>query len=475
MNSLITIKKTREQIAKGDTTAEKIVAGCLKAIKEKDSVIHSFLEVFEGNALALAKEEDRQIGKGALPKPLSGIPIALKDVILVFGKNITAGSKILAGYKASYDATVVKKLKEAGAIIIGRTNMDEFAMGSSTENSAYGPTKNPLDLSRVPGGSSGGSAAAVAMGGALGALGSDTGGSIRQPASFCGLVGLKPTYGRVSRNGLIAMASSLDQIGPLTKTVADAEIIYDVISGVDPKDSTSRDIPKSGKIPEHFRVGILRYDKSGVSSGVNLAFNDAVKTLRGLECDLEEVELPSLEYALACYYIIMPAEASTNLARFDGVKYGFSANSETILKNYLQTRGRGFGAEARRRIILGTYVLSAGYYDAYYARAANVREAIAQDFKKVFKKYDAILSPTSPTVAFKLGEKSDNPLEMYLSDIFTVSVNIARLPAISFPARLPGENNLPVGLQFIAPWFREDILFALGKKYEHAASGTSLS
>ena len=422
--------------------------------------------MFEEEAILEAKKEDERIKNGGEIKPLSGIPIAVKDVLLIAGKEATAGSKILKGYRATYESTTVKKLKEAGAIIIGRTNMDEFAMGSSTENSAYGPTKNPLDETRVPGGSSGGSSASVAMGACLGALGSDTGGSIRQPASFCGLVGLKPTYGRVSRSGLIAMASSLDQIGPITKTVEDAEIIYKVIAGRDPMDSTSKDMPMDYEKKSKIKIGVLKYDKTGVSQEVNEAFEDSVKIFISAGIELEEISLPSLEYALACYYIIMPAEASTNLARFDGVKYGFSSGADNLLDNYFSSRGEGFGKEARRRIILGTFVLSSGYYDAYYGKATKVREAIIKDFEEAFQKYDAILTPTSPTVAFKLGEKSNNPLEMYLSDIFTVSVNIAKLPAISIPTRLKGKNHLPIGLQIIAPWFREDILFDLGKKYE---------
>ena len=462
----MTITEAIKKIKKSELTSESLVHDCLNRINIRDKNIHAFLEVFEEEAILEAKKEDERIKNGGEIKPLSGIPIAVKDVILIEGKEATAGSKILKGYRATYESTTVKKLKEAGAIIIGRTNMDEFAMGSSTENSAYGPTKNPLDETRVPGGSSGGSSASVAMGACLGALGSDTGGSIRQPASFCGLVGLKPTYGRVSRSGLIAMASSLDQIGPITKTVEDAEIIYKVIAGRDPMDSTSKDMPMDYEKKSKIKIGVLKYDKTGVSQEVNEAFEDSVKIFISAGIELEEISLPSLEYALACYYIIMPAEASTNLARFDGVKYGFSSGADNLLDNYFSSRGEGFGKEARRRIILGTFVLSSGYYDAYYGKATKVREAIIKDFEEAFQKYDAILTPTSPTVAFKLGEKSNSPLEMYLSDIFTVSVNIAKLPAISIPTRLKGKNHLPIGLQIIAPWFREDILFDLGKKYE---------
>ncbi len=462
----MTITEALKKIKNKELTSFEIVSDCLKNIESGEKNIHAFLEVFKDEVIGEAKKEDERIKNENNLKPLSGIPIAIKDVMLISDKEATAGSKILQGFKSSYESTAVRKLKEAGAIILGRTNMDEFAMGSSTENSAFGPTKNPLDETRVPGGSSGGSGAAVAMGASMGALGSDTGGSIRQPASFCGLVGLKPTYGRVSRNGLIAMASSLDQIGPMTNTVEDAEIIYNVIIGTDPKDSTSFDMPTAYEKKSNIKIGVLKYDKTGVSEGVNKAFEDSIQIFEKMGIETEEISLPSLQYALACYYIIMPAEASTNLARFDGVKYGLSAKSKSLFENYLNSRGDGFGKEVRRRIILGTFVLSSGYYDAYYGKATKVRGAIIRDFEKIFSRFDAIITPTCPSVAFKLGEKSNNPLEMYLSDIFTVSVNIAKLPAISVPARLKGEAGLPVGLQIIAPWFREDILFNLGKKYE---------
>ena len=463
----MTIKEASGKLREKKTTCAELVSSCLKAVDEMEGEVHAYLEIFS-DAMELAEREDARITAGDEVKPLSGIPLAMKDVILIKGKRAGAGSKILENYHAPYDATVVQKLRQAGAIFIGRTNMDEFAMGSSTENSAYGPTLNPHDTTRVPGGSSGGSAAAVAMGGAVAALGSDTGGSIRQPAALCGVVGLKPTYGAVSRYGLIAMASSLDQIGPITKTVEDAEIVFNVIKGKDPLDSTSVQAKSASEIRDKFRIGLLKYDSLGVSKEVNDAMAETVLTLKSLGHTVSEVELPYLEYSLPCYYIIMPAEASTNLARYDGVKYGFSSRSDTVLENYRETRGIGFGLEVRRRIMLGTYVLSSGYCDEYYGRAQKVRSMIKNDFERAFSSYDLILSPTAPTQAFKVGEKSGNPLEMYLSDVFTVSANIAGVPAISVPARQSGKSSLPIGIQFLAPWFREDVLFNIGKEYENA-------
>ena len=463
----MTIKEASGKLREKKTTCAELVSSCLKAVDEREGEVHAYLEIFS-DAMELAEREDARITAGDEVKPLSGIPLAMKDVILIKGKRAGAGSKILENYHAPYDATVVQKLRQAGAIFIGRTNMDEFAMGSSTENSAYGPTLNPHDTTRVPGGSSGGSAAAVAMGGAVAALGSDTGGSIRQPAALCGVVGLKPTYGAVSRYGLIAMASSLDQIGPITKTVEDAEIVFNVIKGKDPLDSTSVQAKSASEIRDKFRIGLLKYDSLGVSKEVNDAMAETVLTLKSLGHTVSEVELPYLEYSLPCYYIIMPAEASTNLARYDGVKYGFSSRSDTVLENYRETRGIGFGLEVRRRIMLGTYVLSSGYYDEYYGRAQKVRSLIKNDFEGAFSSYDLILSPTAPTQAFKVGEKWGNPLEMYLSDIFTVSANIAGVPAISVPARQSGKNSLPIGVQFLAPWFKEEMLFKIGKEYENA-------
>jgi len=435
-------------------------------IKKRNKDINAYLEVFN-DAFEIAEQEDKEILKGRELKPLTGIPLAIKDIILIEGKISSAGSKILENYHAAYDATVIKKLRDAGAIFLGRTNMDEFAMGSSTENSAFGVTKNPYDLGRVAGGSSGGSAAAVAMQGCLAALGSDTGGSIRQPASFCGVVGLKPTYGAISRFGLIAMASSLDQIGPITKSVEDAEIVFNIIKGKDLNDSTSVESKSqiSNLKSQKLRIGLLKYDRKWVDKKVNDAIDLSIRILRRLGHQIEEIEMPHLEYSLACYYIIMPAEVSANLARFDGVKYGLSVEGKNLLEDYMKTRAEGFGREVKRRIMLGTYVLSAGYYDEYYGRANKVRTLIKKDFEETFKNFDLILSPTAPTSAFKIGEKTEDPLQMYLSDIFTVSVNLAGLPAISIP--VPA-SELPIGVQFIAPWFREDLLFELGKQYEKA-------
>ncbi len=406
---------------------------------------------------------------------LSGVPIAVKDNICVEGEKTTCASKILQGFIPPYDATVIKKLRQAGAILLGKTNMDEFAFGSSCETSAYGPTFNPWNLKHVPGGSSGGSAAVVSAGQAAMALGSDTGGSIRQPAAFCGVVGLKPTYGRVSRYGLIAFASSLDQIGPITKDVRDAALLLNVIAGHDEKDSTSADI----EVPDYtkslvkdvkgLRIGIPRECfKKGVDREVEQNFRQAIKLFEGLGAEAEEISLPYLDYAISCYYIIGPAEASSNLARFDGVQYGLSAEAPDDLNEmYEQTREIGFGSEAKRRIILGTYVLSSGYYDAYYLKALKVRTLIKEDFERIFKKYDCIITPTSPTAAFKIGEKINDPLSMYLSDVFTASINLAGIPAISIPCGFT-KKKLPLGLQIIAKAFSEQTLFRTAYTFEQS-------
>jgi aspartyl-tRNA(Asn)/glutamyl-tRNA(Gln) amidotransferase subunit A len=405
-------------------------------------------------------------GKGTV---LTGIPIAVKDLILLNGKRVSGGSKILEGYRATYDATAIAKLKAQGVVFLGRTNMDEFGMGSSTENSAYKVTKNPLDTSRVPGGSSGGSAAAVAMNGAIAALGTDTGGSVRQPASFCGLVGLKPTYGAVSRNGLIAYGSSLDQIGPLTKTVADAEIIFNAIKGHDPMDSTSLSDKENPETPKEFTIGVPRHFLGeGIDAEVLANFNESVKRLESLGVKVKEVTLPNIYYSLAVYYILAPAEASSNLSKFDGVRYGLHKDGDNLLGDYLETKGAGFGAEVRRRIVLGTYILSHGYYDAYYTKANKVRSVLRKDFADAFKEVDAIVMPVSPVPAFKIGEKSDDPLSMYLADIFTVTANLVGVPAMSVPSGFTTRDgvDLPLSMQFLAPHRREDILFALGKLFE---------
>jgi aspartyl-tRNA(Asn)/glutamyl-tRNA(Gln) amidotransferase subunit A len=421
-------------------------------IRVKDKDIHAFLEVFDGSTPLTTSGS------------LSGKTVAIKDNILFEGHKVSAASKILEGYTATYDATVVKKLKEAGAIIVGRTNCDEFAMGSSTENSAYGVTKNPHDLERVAGGTSGGSAAAVATGMVDLALGSDTGGSVRQPAAFCGVVGLKPTYGRVSRYGLIAHASSFDQIGPIAKTVADAELLYNVIKGRDPMDSTTREFPISN-LEFSKRIGIPKsfVEGEGISKEVKENFVQAAKRFESLGYKVKEVELPNLKYALPIYYIIMPAEASSNLARFDGVKYGLHKEGETGIDDYFETRGEGFGPEARRRIILGTYVLSAGYYDEYYGKAVAARRVITNELRELFKEVDLMLTPTAPSPAWKVGEKSKNPLEMYLEDIFTVHANISGCPAISLPSGFAGK--LPLGIELTADLGREDSLFIAGKEF----------
>jgi aspartyl-tRNA(Asn)/glutamyl-tRNA(Gln) amidotransferase subunit A len=401
-------------------------------------------------------------GEGSL---LTGIPIAIKDNILIKGRKASAASKILENYTAPYSATASHKFIENGAVFLGRTNMDEFAMGGSTENSAFGVTRNPHDEARVPGGSSGGSAAAVSMGGALASLGSDTGGSIRQPASFCGCVGLKPTYGRVSRYGLMAMGSSLDVIGPITKTVDDAKILFDAMSGKDNFDSTSLpnnfyNIPKKEKYVIGVPKEVLNAD--GMDKDVKENFQIALKTLASVGFEVKEISLPHIVYSLSAYYILMPAEVSSNLARFDGVKYGLHVEGGNLLDDYLKTRGEGFGKEVRRRIMLGTYVLSAGYYDAYYNKAQGVRSLIAQNFKDAFAEVDAIATPTTPSPAFLLGEKTSDPLSMYLADIFTVTANIVGVPAISLPSgTVPREG----GLQLMAPHGGEEILFSIGKKF----------
>ncbi len=463
----LTIEKAGEMMRKGELTSVDLVSQCLKNIEEKNNELNVFLEVFS-DALEQAKKADEMIksGKGV---PLTGIPLAIKDNILITGHIVSSGSKMLENYQASYDAFVIKKLKEAGAVLLGRTNMDEFAMGSSTENSAYGPVKNPIDPSFVPGGSSGGSAAAVAAGMALGSLGSDTGGSIRQPASFCGLVGMKPTYGMISRSGLTAMSSSLDQIGPFTKTSEDAKIIFDCIKGYDEMDSTSVDIfrrsdlrSNEGRTFSSKVIGIPRdFLKEGVDSEVLKNFEEALEKLKKSGYEIKDISLPYSKYSLAVYYIIMPAEVSTNLSRLDGVRYGLRIEGKDVFGSYKKSRSAGFGKETRRRIILGTYVLSHGYYDAYYNKAWKVRRAIMREYEDIFKEVDFIMTPTTPTAAFKFGEKKD-PLSMYLCDIFTTPANIAGLPAISIPFGKT-TSGLPVGIQFTAPLFSDDSLFAIEK------------
>lgn len=465
----LTIKKVHDHLINGDFSAKELVTEYLKVIKERDSDIHAYLEVFD-DVLKQAEKAD-EIIKSGKSDILTGIPFAIKDNILIKDKKATSASKILENYIAPYDATVIKKLKDKGAIFLGRVNMDEFAMGVSTENSAFGPTKNPYDTSRVPGGSSGGSAAAVAMDGALVALGSDTGGSIRQPASFCGLVGLKPTYGSVSRYGLMAMASSFDQIGPITKNVSDAEIIFNAISGKDINDGTSFekkdiDFKKEKKILslgvpyEFFNIG-------GIDEVVLKNLKESIEKFKKLGYEIKEIKLPRLKYALAVYYILVPAEVSSNMARYDGMKYGKNVSGENLLEDYFLTRGELLGKEVRRRIIIGTYVLSSGYYDAYYNKAIEARRLISSDFDNAFKNVDLIITPPVPTLAWKIGEKTNNPLQEYIADIFTVPANIAGIPAMSIPSGLKeiDGKKIPMGIQLIAPKGEEGLLFRAGKDF----------
>ncbi len=469
--SKLTIESAHDHLIKGDFTAVELTQTYLDIIAKKNPEINAYREVFV-DALEQAKQADIKIksGKVGSVNLLTGIPFAMKDNILIEGRIAGASSKILENYKASYDATVTKKLKEAGAIFLGRTNMDEFAMGGSTENSAYGATRNPVDPTRVSGGSSGGSVAAVAMDGALAALGTDTGGSVRQPASFCGMVGLKPTYGAISRYGLIAMGSSLDQAGPITKTVADSEIIFNTIKGKDKYDSTSADSLFTGKEEKlKLTIGVPRhFMKEGIDVDVLKNFEETLKKLENAGHTIVDVSLPNIDYSLAVYYVLMPAEVSSNLARFDGIKYGAHADGKDLLEDYMLTRGQFLGKEVRRRIILGTYVLSTGYYDAYYGKARATQNLLKKDFIEAFKEVDVIVTPTSPTPSFKVGEKASDPLSMYLADIFTVTANLVGVPAISVPCGTANREgkDLPLGFQIMAPHFREDILFQLGKVVE---------
>ena len=450
----------------GKYTPEDAVAESLKVIKEKDDEIHAFLHVYE-DALEEAKQATEVYKAGETDKPLLGVPFAIKNNILIKGRIATGASKILENYTAIYDATIIKRLRDAGAIFVGSVNMDEFAMGGSTENSAFGVTKNPLDTKRVPGGSSGGSAAAVAMGAVPAAIGTDTGGSIRQPASYCGLVGYKPTYGAVSRYGLMAMGSSLDQAGPLTHTVADAEVIHEVMSGVDEMDATTIVDDTYPEVPlkDTYTFGVPKdFLKEGIDPDVLEAFEKHIEELKSLGHEVIDVDLPLFEKGLAAYYIVMPAEVSSNLARYDGMRYGLSVDGENLLDVYENTRAEGFGAEVKRRILLGTHVLSSGYYDAYYGKAELVRKMMREELNEEFKKVDIILTPTAPTPAFKIGEQSD-PLSMYRQDIFTVPVNLTGVPAITFPMGTVQRDgtDLPVGVQYIAPHGGDARLFSLGK------------
>lgn len=474
---LRTIDDVRSAIIDNKTTATAMAESFYQEIGTHDSQIGAFLSLSRERALAKAAEIDRMAQNGGALPPLAGVPVAVKDVLNTRGVRTTAGSKILENYVPPYDCTAVAKLEAAGAMILGKTNCDEFAMGSSNENSGYKPVHNPRDLSRVPGGSSGGSAAAVAAGMAVAALGSDTGGSIRQPASFCGVVGLMPTYGRVSRYGLIAFASSLDHIGPLTNTVKDAALLLRTIAGRDPMDSTSADLPVPDYVAEldkpvrSLKLGVAKeYFGEGLDPEVRAAVESAIHKLASLGCEVVPVSLPHTEYAIPTYYLVATAEASSNLARYDGVKYGYrAAGAKTLAEMYEQTRDQAFGTEVKRRIMLGTYALSAGYYDAYYLKAQRVRTLLTRDFEQAFQRVDAIVTPTSPTAAFQLGEKSDDPLAMYLADIYTVTADLVGIPGISIPCGETREK-LPIGLQILGRHFDESTILRLAHAYEQSHS-----
>ncbi len=464
-------------LAADEFTAEDLTARFLDAIRRRDPLVKAFLSIDVEGALAQAREVDARRRRGEPLGPLAGVPVALKDVLCTRGWRTTCGSKILAGFVPPYDADVVGRLRRADAVLIGKTNMDEFAMGSSTENSAFQVTRNPWDLDRIPGGSSGGSAAAVAAGEVPLALGTDTGGSIRQPAGLCGVVGLKPSYGRVSRYGLVAFASSLDQVGPLAHTVADAALLLEVIAGHDRRDSTSvdRPVPPYGRSVEEpvapLTVGVPReYFSDALDPEAGSAVREALKVFEGLGARLVDVSLPHSEFALAAYYLVATAEASSNLARYDGVHYGRrSADHAGLVDMYARSRGEGFGAEVKRRIMLGTYALSSGYKDAYYLKALKVRRLIRDDFDRAFARCDVIAGPTAPTAAFRIGERSDDPLQMYLSDVYTVPCNLAGLPGVSVPCGFTGAG-LPVGLQILAAPFEEEKLLRVARMYERASA-----
>lgn len=475
----IRISEMRTLIESGEISAVEFCKSYLRFIEDRDPQIRAFIHYNPDNALARAAQIDkRRTARQPLP-PLAGIPIAIKDNILIQGQRCTCASKILENFVALYNATVIEKLISAGAVFIGKTNLDEFAMGSSTENSAFFPTRNPLSLDYVPGGSSGGSTAAVAGHMAAAALGSDTGGSIRQPSSFCGVVGLKPTYGRVSRYGLVAFGSSLDQIGPIANHVEDVALLLGILAGEDSHDSTSL----NAEVPDYLihlndsikgtKIGLPReYFQAGITADVDSKMRAGLNVLEDLGCELVEISLPHTAFAIACYYVVAMAEASSNLARFDGVRYGLRIQGDgSLTEMYRQTRDLGFGAEVKRRIILGTFVLSSGYYDAYYLRAQKVRTLVKQDFEKAFEKVDVIISPTSPTPSFRLGEKSNDPLAMYLSDIFTITANLAGIPGISVPC---GRNaqGLPIGMQILARHLDESRLLNIAHTFEMAGGFT---
>ena len=469
----LTAHEAHEGLVKKSFSSLELTQSFYLQIKNVDSKVAAYLTLIEEEAYRQAKQADERIARGERVNDLTGIPLALKDILCTESERTTCASKILEHFRPPYDATVVRWLRESGAVFLGKANMDEFAMGSSTENSGFGITRNPWDLDRIPGGSSGGSAAAVAADECIASLGSDTGGSVRQPAACCGVVGMKPTYGRVSRFGLVAFASSLDQIGPITKDVTDCAILMNAISGHDGNDSTSVDV----EVPDYKRslvndvkgmkLGIPKeYFVEGMDRDVERALGEAIKLLERCGASIEEVSLPHTEYAVATYYIICTAEASSNLARYDGVKYGHRAKGyDGLIDMYAKTRAEGFGPEVKRRIMLGTYVLSAGYYDAYYRKAQQVRTLIKEDFDRAFEEYDALLTPTSPTPAFMVGEKVKDPLQMYLSDIFTIPANLAGIPGISIPCGFSKEG-LPVGLQIIGKHFDEETILRVAYTYE---------
>jgi aspartyl-tRNA(Asn)/glutamyl-tRNA(Gln) amidotransferase subunit A len=463
-----------ERVVRGEITAVAVATAALARIDATDPKLHAFLTVTRDVALEQARAVDAKRARGEPLGPLAGVPVALKDAICTRGVRTTAGSKILGAYLPPYDATVMAKLRAADAVLVGKTNLDEFAMGSSTENSAFGPSFNPWDVSRSPGGSSGGSAVAVAARMAHASLGSDTGGSIRQPAAFTGTVGLKPTYGRVSRYGLVAFASSLDQIGPFATDVASAARVLGVIAGSDPKDATSVDAPVDdyesacGTSVRGVRIGVPdEYFAEGLDPDVEASVRAAIRSLEADGCVVRPVKLPHTRYAVATYYVLATAEASSNLARFDGVRYGARVEKRDLREMYGATRDAGFGAEVKRRILLGTYVLSAGYYDAYYLKAQKVRTLLRRDFDAAFAEVDVIVSPTAPTPAFRIGEKTADPLAMYMNDVYTLPASLAGLPGISVPCA-PAANGLPVGLQIVAPAFHESRLFAIAAAWEQA-------
>jgi len=470
----LTIDQVKEGLRKRSFSATELAKDALRFAETENAKTNAYLHFSPERALAAAARVDEKIARGEDPGALGGVPIAVKDVIVTKGLKTTCGSKLLENFIPPYDATAVIRLEQAGGVIIGKTNCDEFAMGSSNENSAFGPVRNPVAPDRVPGGSSGGSAAVVAQGTAVASLGSDTGGSIRQPASFCGVVGVTPTYGRVSRYGLVAFASSLDHIGPFGRSVRDAATLLGTIAGRDELDSTSADAP----VPDYLslldgnvkgmRIGLPREYFKNLASDTGDRIAEGIETLKKLGCEVRDISLPTTDYAIACYYIVCTAEASSNLARYDGVRYTFrSTKSETLSDMYRNTRGEGFGAECKRRIMLGTYVLSAGYYDAYYLKAQKVRALIARDFTKAFAEVDAIIAPVSPFPAFKLGEKIDDPLSMYLSDIYTITGDLAGIPCMSVPCGTTSEG-LPVGMQILANHFDESRMFRLADAFEKA-------